>query len=135
MASIPEITDAERWVVQSTLKERYGKLVELQVADAELKLDPSSETLTACPSFYWQERGAGFVISKVAEGRYRSLFFYSVQEQYGTGRAEYDDLAECVAVLLKLQADHEKDRAGVHSGMTGKDLPEGGEPASKFVDF
>ena len=51
--------------------------------------------------------------------RYRSQFFYSEEEHYGTGRDEYDELAECVGLLLKLQADHEKQRHGVQTGMTG----------------
>ena len=53
--------------------------------------------------------------------RYRSQFFYSVLEQFGTGR-DFDDLAKCVVTTLKLQADHEKDRAGVTSGKTAADL-------------
>ncbi|MBI4190255.1 MAG: hypothetical protein HY525_06915 [Betaproteobacteria bacterium] len=39
--------------------------------------------------------------------RYRSQFFYSVLEQFGTGR-DFDDLAECVTTTLRLQADHKK---------------------------
>lgn len=133
MTGIPEFTPAERWVVESALKERYGKPVAPELADAEVKLDRSSDQLTPCPTLYWQERGAGFVICKVAENRYRSMFFYSVHEQYGTGREEYDDLAECVTLLLRLQADHEKDRAGATSGTTGDQLP--GEVPFKFIDF
>ena len=53
--------------------------------------------------------------------RYRSQFFYSALEQFGTGR-DLDDLAECVTTTLRLQADHEKDRAGVTPGKTGADL-------------
>ena len=37
----------------------------------------------------------------------RNQFFYSVNEQYGTGRTHYEDIGECVGVLLRLQADHE----------------------------
>lgn len=133
MGTIPDFTEAERWVVESALKERYGKPVALEPADAEVKLDRGSDKPTACPVLYWQERGAGFVICKTAENRYRSMFFYSVHEQYGTGREEYDDLAECVSVLLKLQADNEKDRAGATSGTTGDQLP--GETPFKFIDF
>jgi len=46
---------------------------------------------------------------------------YSLAEQFGTGR-DFDDLAECVVATLRLQADHEKDRAGATSGKTGADL-------------
>ena len=60
-------------------------------------------------------------MKRVAADRYRSQFFYSVFEQFGTGR-DFDDIAECVVTTLRLQADHEKDRAGVTSGKTGADL-------------
>jgi len=46
----------------------------------------------------------------VGDHRFRCQFFYSVREQYGTGKAEYDDLLECVVALLKLQADHAAQR-------------------------
>jgi len=106
MRDVPDISDSERWVVAATLKERYGKPVEVQLADVELRLDPAVPDLTVCPALVWKEQGAGFVISKVGDNRYRCQFFYSVREQYGTGKAEYDDLLECVVALLKLQADH-----------------------------
>ncbi len=47
------------------------------------------------------------MIFKVAENRYRNQFFYSVKDQFGTGREEYDDLGDCVITLLRVQADHE----------------------------
>jgi hypothetical protein len=57
------------------------------------------------------------------------MFFYPVEpggEQYGAGRADYDDLAECVIAVLRAQADHEKQRHGVGSGDTAVDLADGG---------
>ncbi|MDD5241146.1 MAG: hypothetical protein PHG47_05390 [Sulfuricella sp.] len=110
MSSIPDFTETECWVANATLKERYGHAVEVQQADVELRLDPGVPELTACPALVWKERGAGFVVSKVGDNRFRCQFFYSVREQYGTGRSEYDDLLECVVALLKLQADHEAKR-------------------------
>ena len=61
------------------------------------------------------------MIFKVADGRHRSQFYYSLTEQFGTGR-DFDDLADCVVTTLRLQTDHEKDRAGATSGKTGADL-------------
>ncbi len=104
MATIPDFTDTELWSLRTVLKERYGKDVELQLADAELRLDPDSTTLTPCPTAFWSERGANFVIFKVGENRYRCQFFYSRREQFGTGREVYDNLAECATVLLQVQA-------------------------------
>ena len=120
--TIPDFNSAERWVVDSALKERYGRIVPIELADSDLKLDPDSPLLTACPTMFWSERGCHFLIFKTAEDRYRCQFFYADDEQFDTGRPEYDELAECVSVLLKLQADHEKQRHGVHTGMTGGQL-------------
>ncbi|MBI4194721.1 MAG: hypothetical protein HY526_06535 [Betaproteobacteria bacterium] len=124
MKKLSDFTDAERWVVETALKERYGERVEVELADSEIRLDPASGEVAVCPTFYWERRDVEFVVFKVAEGRYRSQFYYSLAEQYGTGR-DYDDLAECVVTTLRLQADHEKDRAGATSGKTGKDLAQG----------
>lgn len=108
MPQIPDFTDSELWVIRSALTERYGRPVEVQLADAELRLDPGARELTVCPTVFWKERGASFAIFKVGEQRFRNQFFYSVRDQYGTGRDEYSDIAECVTVLLQVQADHER---------------------------
>ncbi|OFZ87369.1 MAG: hypothetical protein A3F74_14885 [Betaproteobacteria bacterium RIFCSPLOWO2_12_FULL_62_58] len=121
MKKISDFTDADRWVVETALKERYGRPIAVEIADSEIKLDQASAEITLCPTFYWEERGVEFVVFKVAADRYRSQFYYSIAEQYGTGR-DFHDLAECVTTTLRLQADHEKDRAGATSGKTGADL-------------
>ena len=120
--TIPDITDNEQHIVSEALLQRYGKLVPMQLADSELQLDPLSTQLTDCPTLFWSERGADFVICKVGESRYRCQFFYSDQEQFGTGRDVYDNLAECVTTLLQVQADHEKTRQGIPSGATRSEL-------------
>ena len=112
MSAIPDITDSERWVVETTLKERYGKPIEIQLADVELRLDPGSPALTPCPAMFWKEGNVGFVLTKVGDSRYRCQFFYSVRDQYGTGREVYDDLVECLTTLLRVQADHAAKREG-----------------------
>ncbi len=107
MSGIPDFNDTELWVTRCALTERYGKAVALELADSELRLDPESTVLTACPTIFWSERGANFVVFKIGEGRYRCQFFYGPNEQYGTGRDAYDDIGECVTHLLQWQADHE----------------------------
>jgi hypothetical protein len=41
LATIPDITDTEQWVLRTTLRERYGRDLELQLADAEIRLHAS----------------------------------------------------------------------------------------------
>ena len=113
MAEIPDITETERWIMQTTLKERYGREVEIQLADAEIRLSPSDRDLTSCPVIYWlDDQGCNFVIFKTGDRNYRCQFFYRGYQQYGTGVPEYDDLSECSVSLLQAQADHAAEERG-----------------------
>jgi len=115
MSNIPDFTDTERSIVEQTVKERYGKPVDVQSADAEIRLYPDDRELTSVPVLYWEARDAHFVIFKVAEKSYRNQFFYTAREQFGTGREEYDEVGDCVITLLRLQADHESTRVSDES--------------------
>ncbi|MDE2118548.1 MAG: hypothetical protein KGJ19_08125 [Betaproteobacteria bacterium] len=117
----PGFTETEQKLVSALLLKRYARPVSLQLADSELQLDARPDELTLCPTLYWSERGAQFVVCKVAANRYRSQFFYSDTEQYGTGRAEYDDLEDCVVTLLQVQSDHERQLANISSRATHAD--------------
>lgn len=113
MPEIPDITETETWVLKTTLKERYGRDVEFQLADAEIRLSPSDRELAICPVIYWQaEDGCHFVIFKSGERKYRCQFFYKPYRQLSTGVREYDDLTECVVSLLQVQADYAAEQAG-----------------------
>jgi hypothetical protein len=114
--TIAQFTDSEQKLVKQLLAERYGHPVELDLADVELQLDPSSTALTDCPALYWKERGAEFIVCKTGESRYRCQFMYSANEQFGTGREVFDDLLDCIVTVLRVQADHEGTRAGMLSG-------------------
>lgn len=119
---LPDFTVAEQELVASLLLRRYSRLVPVQLADSELQLNAASEELTLCPTLYWCERGAQFVVCKAAVNRYRCQFFYSKTEQYGTGRAEYDDLENCVMTLLQVQSDHERRMPPAPSSASVADL-------------
>ncbi len=121
MSPIPDFTEHEQQQVGQILFERYQRLVPWELAEAELQLDPASEQTTVCPTLYWSQRSAEFVVCKVGESRFRCQFFYSEREQFGTGRDLYDDLTECVVTLLQVQADHERARAGVHGRAAAED--------------
>lgn len=121
---VRDFTEAEQKLVMNVLLQRYGKLVALQPADSELQLDPDRDELTLCPTLYWSEQSAQFVVCKTGEGVYRCQFFYSDAEQFGTGRDEFRDLDECVMTLLQVQSDHARQRAGLFSGATAENLGE-----------
>lgn len=113
LTTIPDITDTELWILHTTLRERYGRDSELQLADAEIRLHASDRELTLCPVVVWQaEDGCNFVIFKSGERRYRCQFFYKPYKQMGTGVDEYDDLAECAVALLQAQADYVAEQRG-----------------------
>lgn len=112
MAEIPDITETEAWVIKNTLKERYDDDIEVQYADADIRLHPSDRELSTCPVIYWQSDGCNFVIFKTGERLYRCQFFYRSYQQFNTGVREYDDLTECAVSLLQVQADHSAKEEG-----------------------
>jgi len=122
---VPDFTHAERELVAEVLRQRYGKPVLLELADSELKLDAADDEMTICPTLYWSERGAHFVVCKASQGLYRCQFFYADADQYGTGQDEYTDLRHCVLTLLRVQADHEAQSAGISSGATAAESAAG----------
>jgi hypothetical protein len=128
-----DFSEAQQEYVASLLKQRYGKPVDLQLADSELQLDLLSEELTVCPTLYWSERGAQFVVYKSGDERYRCQFFYSATEQFGTGHDEYDDIEKCVVTLLQVQSDHERQLAKLSSAATTIASLEGDEYEGPLV--
>ncbi len=109
MSKISDFDDADRWVVESTLKKHYGKFTKVELADSEIRLDPASQDVIEYPTFYWEDRGVAFVVFKAAEGEYRGQFCYAMSERHGTERG-FDDLAQCVAATMQLHAEQEKNR-------------------------
>jgi len=104
--TIPDFNKNELWIINTTLEERYGEKIELQFADSEMRLNPHSTQMTPCPTIFWENGDASFVIVKTDESSYRTQFFYRVHQQYGTGVEEYDDLTDCVVSILQVQADY-----------------------------
>ena len=105
MSTIENFTESELWIINTTLEERYGKSMELQLADTELRLNPYETGLSACPATFWEHKGCKFIVCKTGDSRYRCQFYYRVHKMYGTGVEEYDDLSECMVTLLQVQAD------------------------------
>ena len=112
MSPVPDITNAEHWAVSTTLRERWSdRDIDLQTVDVEIKLYPDDRELTLCPALYWEVDKTSFVIVKAGERNYRSQFYYRGYQQYGTGKHEYDDIADCITTLLQVHADKEKELA------------------------
>jgi hypothetical protein len=103
---IADFSETELSVIRQTLAERFHKPVEVQLGDAEIRLDPSDRELTVVPVAFWSEGGANFAIFRAGDSDFRCQFFYRVHKQYGTGRDSYDDIGDCVVTLLQVQADH-----------------------------
>lgn len=108
---ISGFTQADLALVRAALKERFGHEVEVQEVETEVRLSQADRELTACPALYWQEGGCAFVVAKSGEAAYRAMFYYSVKERFGTGKEEYDNLGDCVIILLKVQEEVAKARA------------------------
>lgn len=129
---IPDFTASERRLVSQAIEERYGQTVAVEDATAELLLDLLDSDVTTCPSLTWVERGANFIISKTRDSRFRCQFYYTVAEQFGTGKDEYDSLGDCVITLLQVQSDHERERQGVRSGMNAVDFSKANDGEEYF---
>jgi hypothetical protein len=116
MSKVADFTESELNLIHQTLKERYEKDVEAQLADVEIRLSPGDHALTECPALFWSERGANFVLVKSGENEFRCQFYYRGNEQFGTGRDTYDELGDCIVTLLQAQADHEREQNLKQSG-------------------
>jgi hypothetical protein len=101
---IPEFAETELWVVRSTLKERYGRDIELQLADTEVQTGATG--MEWCPALFWSAKGANFAVIKTGAKRYRPIFYYHPETQLGTGTDAYDEIGDAVIGVLQVEADH-----------------------------
>jgi hypothetical protein len=130
--TIPDFTEREKQLVKQCLRERYGQDIPIEVADAELMLDQLTEALDTCPTVIWDQRGAHFVVFKTGDSRFRCQFYYTEAQQFGTGKDEYDNLGDCVITLLQVQSDHEREKAGMRSGMNAVDFSKANDGEEYF---
>ena len=106
MSEILELSNAEKWVVANTLKERYGEDVSYEEVETEVRLYPGDRELTLCHGLYWEKDKCHFIVLKTGVGNYRSQFFYRIHQQFNTGIDDFTDMGECVITLLQMQADY-----------------------------
>lgn len=121
----PDFSPSELDDIAQMLAMRYRSPVPVDPVEAEIQVDPEGEELVSCPGLYWQARGAHFVVFRVSEGTYRGQFYYSEAQQYSTGRDQFESLRDCVTTLLQVQADHERQMAGLSSGLKAADSIDG----------
>lgn len=107
MPNAPDITAAETWLIKTSLKQRYGEDIDVEIVETEMRLLPGDRELTSCQAVYWTWNECHFIICKTADRRYRSQFFFSVREKYGTGIDEYTDITECVVTLIDVHTQFE----------------------------
>lgn len=108
MTAVTDFTETETWAIETTLKERWpGQNIGLQLADVEIKMFPDDRELSEVPAIFWQVDDANFVIIKVGDRSYRCQFYYRGYQQYGTGKSEFDDITDCLVMLLQVHADKE----------------------------
>ena len=120
MTRVPDYTEDEHSIVRKTVDSRWKKdPVEIQLADAEVQLDPKIPEMIECPVLFWLAGGCSFVVMKCGENRYKCNFFYKELEQISTGIEKCDDLQQCVTVLLQTQADHDSVRSGAYPEDSG----------------
>ena len=105
MVQIPEFTDDELHNVRGILARYYKKDVEIELADCEFLTDESTNKSTSYPTIFWYEQGANFVVFKTAPLQYRTQFFYTPHDKFGTKIEEYTDLDQCVSEVLTAQLD------------------------------
>jgi hypothetical protein len=110
---IPDIADTELRVVTTTLEERYGRAMEIPLADADFGTDPADRAPAACPVVARpSEDGRTIVIADTGARDYRCRFFRSPCKRMGTGTREHDGLAACMLALLQARADHVAQQRG-----------------------
>ena len=105
MSEASAFSDADWHLVQSALRERFGRQVNVEEVETEIRLNPADRELTVCPALYWKEDGCNFVVSKTGDNQFRSMFFWSVKDRFSTGKEEYDNLGDCLVTTLKMQEE------------------------------
>ena len=105
MSEASAFSDADWHLVQAALRERFGRQVNVEEVETEIRLNPADRELTVCPALYWKEDGCNFVVAKTGDNQFRSMFFWSVKDRFSTGKEEYDNLGDCLVTTLKMQEE------------------------------
>ena len=108
-----EFTEAEIATIRELLTQRFRKDIEIQLSHSDVALSSDQDFLTKCPTVFWHVRDANFVVTKTDNSSYRTQFFYTPHDQFGTGVEVYGDLKQCIDAVLQSQSEYEKKNHGV----------------------
>lgn len=103
-----ELTENELSEIKDTLNQFYQKDVEISLAHSDMALGEDENDLTTCPTVFWYEFGANFLVIKTSESTYQGQFFYTPHDQYHTPLESYQALGECVSAVLDAQFEHDR---------------------------
>ncbi len=117
-----DFTESEISTIRELLTQRYQKDIEIHLADSEVVLSSDMEEPQQGPTIFWHAREANFVVIKTGKYTYRTQFFYTPHDQFGTGIDEYSDLEKCVVAVLQTQSDHERKAQGISSESSNETL-------------
>lgn len=70
MGTIADFSESELWLLRSTLRERYGEELEVQLADSEMRIEAHSTQLHTCPAAYWERDKCHFIVVKTGADHY-----------------------------------------------------------------
>ena len=74
-----------------------------------MRLDRRDRELAEVPIVAWTGGGHTSLAARAGSGDFRCESFHRVQRHDGTGLDRFDNRAECVATLFRVQADHARD--------------------------
>ena len=101
-----DFAESEITTIQNAVDTRWKKdKKKVHLADIEITRTAKDEKTTLCPAAVWETADCTFVVIKVDEFVYKSVFYYLGTKQIDTGISEYNDLSDCVLTLMKVQAN------------------------------
>ena len=110
---IPDFTESEILGLRQALAEEFDRDVEIELTHSDVLAGDG--VAAQCPTIGWYAGGANYVLSKTGSRRYRSRFYFTPHEQYGTEQAAYAALDECLAAVLDARKRHRPSKPGAES--------------------
>lgn len=91
-------------IINKAIATRWQEM-DIHLADIEIARSAKDEKTIPCPAVVWETADCTFVVAKVDELAYKSVFYYMSTKQIDTGVNEFNDLQDCVITLMKVQSN------------------------------